>query len=203
MILLLSGGVDSAALCWQLRPNLGLFIDYGQLAAEAEREAASNIAESCGVDFYAVAVSFGGIGSGEMHAKGSRSKHAPVPEWWPFRNQLLVTLAAAKAVELNCKRVVIGSVSTDRCMSDGTPEFVSQLSDLLKMQEGGIEVIAPAIEMTSSQLVTISELPRKILALTFSCHRGTTPCGLCRGCTKRIELFEAVGVLGDAAQNGT
>ena len=38
--LLLSGGMDSISVAWWLRPALALTIDYGQLAATAEIQAA-------------------------------------------------------------------------------------------------------------------------------------------------------------------
>ena len=34
---------------------------------------------------------------------------APVPKWWPFRNQVLLTVAAMKAASLGVEQLPIGS----------------------------------------------------------------------------------------------
>lgn len=47
--LLLSGGLDSVALCYLERPALALTIDYGQLAAEAEINAAEAVCQSTSI----------------------------------------------------------------------------------------------------------------------------------------------------------
>lgn len=42
--LLLSGGMDSVSIAWWLRPDVALTIDYGQKPAEAEIDAAGQVA---------------------------------------------------------------------------------------------------------------------------------------------------------------
>ena len=43
--ILLSGGMDSIALSYWLKPEIAITLDYGQKAAEAEIKVASHIAE--------------------------------------------------------------------------------------------------------------------------------------------------------------
>ena len=98
-ILLLSGGYDSTALAWELRPALALTVDYGQLAAEGELRASRAIAQALELQHDVLRVDCRALGSGVM-AGVAPMQGAPSVEWWPFRNQLLMTLAAMRALQI-------------------------------------------------------------------------------------------------------
>jgi 7-cyano-7-deazaguanine synthase len=181
--LLLSGGMDSIALAFWLRPAHAITIDYGQKAAPGEIRAAAAVAAELGIEHHTVAADLSGLGSGDM--AGSRALAiAPVPEWWPFRNQMLVTLAAMKALPLGVDELLIGCLKTDASHADGSRNFVSSMSTLLSLQEGGMRLRAPAINMTASELIRSSGATADILSWAHSCHVGEYACGLCRGCHK-------------------
>lgn len=185
---LLSGGVDSIALAWWRRPQVAITIDYGQLAAPAEIEAAARVAVEIGARHEVVRANCSAVGSGDM-AGGEPDPLAPVTEWWPYRNQLLVTLAAARGIALGVGSLMLGSVATDGSHTDGTPAFFAALDSLMRLQEGGIAVEAPAIDMTTVELVRTSKVPREVLAWAHSCHVGPLACGGCRGCVKHYEVM--------------
>lgn len=151
-VLLLSGGIDSIALAYWLRPKIGITIDYGQASAEKEITAAAFVAQELGIDHVVVRAGIADMGIGTM-SRSEGMAISPVPEWWPFRNQFLITLAGMQAVRSECEEVIIGTVKSDRQMKDGSPVFLKQCSELLSMQEGGIRVVAPALEMNSIELV--------------------------------------------------
>src|SRR5205814_718371 len=88
--LLLSGGMDSVALAWGLRPDLAITMDYGQLAARGEIRAANAVCQTLRVPHRVVRVDCRCLGSGDMAGTDSMPM-APVSEWWPFRNQLVIT----------------------------------------------------------------------------------------------------------------
>ena len=114
---------------------------------------------------------------------------ASTPEWWPFRNQLLATVAAMALVGEGVEEIWIGSVAGDGVHGDGKLSFVDKLNDLLELQEGGIRFRAPAIHLTSEALLKLAKVPRSILGWTFSCHVSRHPCGRCRGCIKHEEVM--------------
>ena len=187
--ILLSGGVDSIALAWWRRPEVAITIDYGQLAAPIEIGAASRVAAEIGARHEVVRADCSAIGSGDM-AGGTPDPLAPVTEWWPYRNQLLVTLAAARGIALGVDAIIVGSVSTDDSHADGTLGFYTALNALMRLQEGGVAVQAPAISMTTVELVRASGIPREVLAWAHSCHVGTLACGGCRGCVKHYLVMD-------------
>ena len=192
--ILLSGGMDSIALAYWLRPTIAFTLDYGQRAAAAEIEAATKVAQLLEMDHYVLRIDCSSLGSGDL--VGSEPLcDAPVSEWWPYRNQMLVTLTSMKAIQLGVKEIIVGSVKTDNQHSDGTPEFYEQLSKLVSMQEGGIRVTAPAIGMTTVELVKESHIPESILMYAHSCHTSNHPCGRCHGCIKYMYVKEQLGIL--------
>jgi 7-cyano-7-deazaguanine synthase len=95
------------------------------------------------MDWFLLSANLSELGCGDM-ARTAPLNIAPIPEWWPFRNQMLVTLAAMKAVTLGVKRLLIGTLKTDDLHADGRPEFVERINTLLMGQEGGITLEAPA-----------------------------------------------------------
>ena len=184
-VLLLSGGVDSTTLAFQLRPELALTFDYGQRASAAEINASRQICSELALEHRVISIDCSPVSSGDMSSDGRRPGKSPSPEWWPFRNQLLVTLAAAAVVELPEVQLIIGSVRSDSVHKDGTIQFVETMNSLLTLQEGGVSLTAPALSKSTEELITEVNPPSGLLGWTFSCHRGSLACGECRGCQKR------------------
>jgi 7-cyano-7-deazaguanine synthase len=191
--ILLSGGMDSISLAYWLRPEIAVTVDYGQRAAAAEFRASEAVAEVLGMRHLKITLSAGGLGSGSMVGTATLAI-APRPEWWPYRNQLLVTAAAAAAITYGARRLLIGTLKTDGHHADGRKEFVQQLSALLEMQEGGMTLEAPAIDMSAEELVRRSGIPMEVLAWSHSCHVSDYACGDCGGCRKHYRTMSAIGV---------
>ena len=188
--LLLSGGMDSIALAFQHRPELAITIDYGQRAAEGEIRAARAVARRLEILHEVVSVDCSSIGSGDL-AGSPPLEIAPVPEWWPFRNQLLVTIAAARSVSRGADRLLIGTVRSDsKQHRDGTEAFIEGMDRLLALQEGGLRLSAPAIMLNSADLIREAKVPRTLMAFAHSCHTAAYACGTCRGCAKHREVTE-------------
>jgi 7-cyano-7-deazaguanine synthase len=190
--LLLSGGMDSISIAWWKRPDIALFVDYGQKPAAAEEAAGRAVCDVIGLRHEVVRADCSALGSGNMSATPALDI-APVPEWWPYRNQLILTLAGAAALKLGGKHLIIGTLSTDGEHADGRMEFIAAMSNLMLMQEGGLTVSAPAIGMTALELVRTSGVPQSVLAWAHSCHTDNLACGQCRGCLKHYATWKALG----------
>lgn len=192
-VLLLSGGVDSAALAALLRPAHCLSIDYGQRPAMSEKSAAQAVAAALGLPFATLAVDCRAVGAGLLADEGSVSRVEAPTEWWPFRNQLLITLAAAWALRhTQADTVVLAAVAGDGDRHrDGSAEFFTALDNALTLQEGQMHVVAPASSLSSNDLISLAGVGLDILGWTHSCHRSDTPCGHCPGCAKRSAVLTA------------
>ncbi len=202
-VLLLSGGMDSAALAVLLRPKYTLFINYGQSPALAERRAARAIAAQLHLDHHELQVDLRRLGAGVL-AGLPAEPGAPSPEWWPYRNQLLATLAAAWTFGLRKSSdagsagftINLGSVRPDGLRhADGRTAFYRALDELLNLQEGNVGADAPALSMTTQELIRRSDIGDDVLAWTHSCHRADIPCNECPGCYKRAEILLSLGRL--------
>lgn len=190
--LLLSGGMDSIAIAWWKRPDMAFTVDYGQRPADAEIDAARAICEELSIQHEIIRVDCSSLGSGAM-AGTAPSAVAPVSEWWPFRNQLILTLVGMAAVSTKIGDLMIGALRTDGIHADGRPEFVENISQLMSQQEGGLSVSAPAIGMTAAELIRTSKIPDEMLAWAHSCHVANAACGQCRGCQKHYATWKELG----------
>jgi 7-cyano-7-deazaguanine synthase len=191
-LLLLSGGIDSIALAAWRRPSVCLTVDYGQRSAPAEFQAAREVCKALGLQHQTLVAGISELGSGCM-AGETNSPHSVHEEFWPFRNQYLITIAAMTAMKTGCDAVLIGTVVTDQRHMDGSVAFFEHMHDVIALQEGAIELKTPAAQMTSEQLVRQSGVEASVLAWSHSCHVGELACGTCPGCRKHTEVMTALG----------
>ena len=187
--LLLSGGMDSVCIAWWKRPDYGITIDYGQKPAPGELRAASAVCQTIGIEHIVVRADISALGSGDL-VGSTPSDDAPASEWWPYRNQFLMTLAAMKCHQLSVNVLMIGALKTDGFHADGTIEFIEQMDALFALQEGSLSIAAPAIGLTASELVQASNVSPEVISWSHSCHVSEVACGFCRGCHKHFETME-------------
>lgn len=185
--------MDSVSIAWWKRPQVAITIDYGQKAAQAEKQASEAVCRQLEIEHHIVSVDCRALGSGDM-AGTAPDGTAPASDWWPYRNQLLITLAAMKAIALEVEVLYIGTVSSDEGHLDGTTEFVSRVDALVSYQEGGMRIEAPAISMSTVELVKQAQVPPDLLAWAHSCHKANLPCGDCRGCNKFNQTLHDLGL---------
>lgn len=191
--LLLSGGMDSISLAYMKRPDIAFTLDYGQKPAKSEIYASKVVCEHLKIEHRIIHVNCSELGSGDL----SDSDHlelAPSSEWWPYRNQLLITLTLMEAIKHGVGELFVGSVRTDGFHADGRPEFFELINDLSKYQEGGIKVSAPAIEFSTVELIQKAKIPMELLLWSHSCHTNNIPCHKCNGCKKYLSTLQALGV---------
>jgi 7-cyano-7-deazaguanine synthase len=194
--LLLSGGMDSSAIAYWLRPDVAFTVDYGQLSVKGEVYAANKICEALGIKHEVLKADCAALGSGAMFGIPALPL-APVPEWFPFRNQLLLTVVGIRALQLELETLLFGAVKSDARQADGSEEFFTAITALFTMQEGHLRVSTPALQMTTVELIREAQIPFSILGWAHSCDVSDSACGNCNSCLKyRAVLFE-LGVLGD------
>lgn len=191
--ILLSGGMDSTALCYQEKPEIAITLDYGQRPADAEIYSASKVAEAMEIEHHVIKIDCSSLGTGDL-ANTEQLTVAPSREWWPFRNQLLITLASMKAIKFGITELIIGSVKTDSFHQDGTQKFYKLINSLTAYQEGEIKITAPALDQTTAELIQSSEIPLNILLWAHSCHTSNQPCLRCRGCEKYLLTLQELNV---------
>ena len=187
--LLLSGGIDSTALAYWVKPDVAVTIDYGQVVAKAEIQAARAICGDLDIQHMVIRIDCSAVAKGALGGLPPSSMSLQ-PEWWPYRNQLLITFAAGLLIDFAPLEIIIGTVRGDgKAHKDGSKAFLRRINGLLLCQEGAVTVAAPAINMKTGDLLRVSQLPESILGWTVSCNKSLLPCGECRGCRKRAAVL--------------
>lgn len=190
---LLSGGVDSICLTYGIRPEVAYTIEYGQNAAEREVYVSEIICKKLGIVHKTIKVNCRELGSGNMASK-TNSVHAPSNEWWPFRNQLIITLSMMQAIIDGVTEIHLASVKSDKFHKDGTREFYSLINSLTSYQEGAIKVKCETLDYYSHELAEKYKVPIEYIVLAHSCHISNIACGTCSGCLKQIRVKEELKI---------
>lgn len=192
--ILLSGGLDSVALAYWKKPDVAFTINYGQNAAKAEIQASKKICKDLGIQHIIITVDLSEIGSGDLLGQ-SQCSLAPKSDWWPYRNQLLLTIVCAYIISNNLliDKLLFGTVQNDAYHKDGTENFFDTFNAMLSIQEGDITLMAPAIHLSSVELIQTSGIPLEKLSWAHSCHKSNYACGRCRGCFKHQNVMDDLG----------
>lgn len=120
----------------------------------------------------------------------------------PFRNGLLLSIAAAYADSLFSKQQVeifYGAHADDaagQAYADCSPEFADAMNNAIKIGTyGNITINRPLIHMNKAQVVAVGLKLKTPYELTWSCyHGGDRPCGKCGTCIDRAEAFRLNGI---------
>lgn len=189
-VLLFSGGIESTCLAWQERPDRLLFVDYGQVSAPGEERASKAIAAELQLPLDIVRSDLRAIGAGALAGK-SAVGGGPV-EFWPLRNQLLITIAVMTYFA-GVREIIIGTVRSDAHHADGRAPFRRAMQRLLQTQLD-CKLVAPAAKISSRTLIDRSQVPHELLGWSFSCYLGEWACGACSGCRKHDDLKAGLGL---------
>jgi 7-cyano-7-deazaguanine synthase len=176
VLVLLSGGVDSAAslqfLAEMGRPLNAVFVNYQQLALEAEANAAAIIARHYKVKLI------------NIRCDGP---WGPCSGLVPGRNAFLLATALMYAAP-SVTGVAIG-IHSGTMYPDCSPEFVRAMQATYDVyHKGRIQVVAPFISWTKGEIWAYASSSGVPLDLTYSCEAASRPCGDCDSCVDRKAL---------------
>lgn len=175
-LVLLSGGLDSAVCLFRAHDPVALFVDYGQPAAEQEREAAIALTGRRGCPLFTARAT---LQLGTM----TDAPGLPGARVIGGRNAVLISLGVNTAVHTGRDVVWIGAQASD---SDDYPDcralFLTAL-DRLSRQTYGVGVAAPLI-MASRANIAAEARHRVPPGLTWSCYTPVNgaPCQTCNSC---------------------
>lgn len=209
IIAILSGGLDSSTMLWDLQ-STGfkikeiLTFNYGQRHRK-EVEYAKKIVEEFNKSFYEVnhqIVDMTNIG--KLIAKGSLTGNAAVPHESydtesqritivPNRNMIFLSIAAGRAISIGADLIGYAAHSSDYSVyPDCRPEFIEQMNKALYQGNlwDPVQLVAP-FQNNSKVEVTKRGLELNVpFELTWSCYEGEEkPCLECGTCLERTEAF--------------
>jgi 7-cyano-7-deazaguanine synthase len=214
VVVLVSGGLDSTVLLHALHKKvlydvdviLALSLDYGQTHLK-ELECACWQAEHLGIPWKRLNIQsiFNGIKTPLLTGQGIPSTtyaeqtngKDPVPTYVPYRNGLLLSIAASQAYAAGADYIAYAAHADDAlgaAYPDCSQEFIRKQDETIV--EGTAQkikgIIAPFAHMEKHAVVSLGIDMGVDFSHTYSCYRGgEKPCGACGTCLDRIAAFAA------------
>jgi 7-cyano-7-deazaguanine synthase len=208
VVVLCSGGMDSVtALSWAHRHHsviAALSFDYGSRHNAREIPFAVEHACRLAVPHQSIALPF----VGELFASALLQGGDPIPEGHyedrtmqqtvvPFRNAILLSIAAGFAESRHAKGVVIAAHSGDHAIYPDCREgFMAAMGQAMELGTyAEVELVRPFIALDKAAIVKEGVALGVDFSRTWSCYvGGEVHCGKCGTCVERREAFIKAGV---------
>jgi 7-cyano-7-deazaguanine synthase len=209
VVVLLSGGLDSTVLLWQLHRDghdcLPLGVRYGQRHGSKELDAAARVCRRLGGLPLRIVNAMGLIkghsallGDGSTVPQGrSPTDPAQSATVVPGRNLLLLALAVGHALGHGAEAVAIGVNADDQVIyPDCRKRFLEAArATLASCHEPGLQLLTPLDHQRKQDIVSLGVSLGVPFGLTWSCYfGGDTPCTVCAACMSRGAAFDALGL---------
>ena len=208
VVVLISGGMDSTVALHDAAARgtvvLGLSFDYGSRHNAREIPCAAWQCEKLGVPHRIVRLDFmnglfqsdllqsgGAIPDG--HYEDASMRRTVVP----FRNGILLAIAAGVAESLGAQALVIAAHGSDHAIyPDCRETFLGPMAEAIRAGTyAGIAVQRPFVNGKKQDLVRRGVELGVDFSHTWSCYKGgAMHCGTCGTCVERREAFAIAGV---------
>lgn len=205
-IIIVSGGLDSITLLYDKAETIALAVsfDYGQNHASRELPFAALHCQRLGIRHIIIPLQFMQQyfksslleGSGKIpegHYEEENMKSTVVP----FRNGIMLAIAAGIAESHNLNRIYIANHGGDHTIyPDCRPEFINAMTAATQAGTFNNTLIEAAFtNITKADIVRIGTKLGINYAETWSCYKGgDCHCGKCGTCIERKEAFREAGL---------
>ena len=210
-LVVLSGGQDSTTCLYWAIDRFGLdnvssvTFDYGQ-RHRIELACASEIADFAGVANVILPIdTFAALGGDaltdpQIAVASEMDQKSGLPNtFFPGRNLIFLTFAAAYAYQRGISHLVTGVAQTDYSgYPDCREETLRSLQTTIQNgMDSDIQIHTPLMHLSKKQTVQLADglgaLPA--MAMTHTCYNGVRPpCGACPACELRTKGFEEAGI---------
>lgn len=200
-VVLVSGGLDSTTLCYLfMKRNIDftpLIINYGQHCFEME----FNTLRSVLPDRYLKKLELIDISGIYKYSTSAFIKPANLWEdniiaddlYIPYRNVLLLTVAASFARTLNYDNVYSAFINSNHAQEiDCSNDFFNSLETLLS-EYGSVSIEMPFRNLSKFDVAKLGIELGAPIGRTFSCQASPEiPCGACPNCVDRLEALKRI-----------
>lgn len=201
-IILYSGGMDSSVALYKYadRIRLAVSFNYGSKHNDREIGYARMNCEALGIEHRVIEMDLNKMGfvsdllqsGGEIpdgHYEDENMKKTVVP----FRNGIMLSIAAGLAESMNCNFLMISNHAGDHAIyPDCRENFIQSMSQAISFGTyNNVEILAPFTNLTKREIALIGKEAGVPFEKTYSCYNGgETHCGTCGTCTERKEALE-------------
>lgn len=200
-VILVSGGLDSTTLMYlfvnQNVDFVPLFVNYGQHCANHELDTLKRVIPAQYADKIEI------IDVSSIY-KYSQSRFIKPANLWkekitaddlyiPYRNVLLLTIAASFAQTLGIDKVYSAFINSNHAKEiDCSSEFFNKLEGLLS-EYGSVKIEMPFRDMTKYEVAKLGIELKAPIGSTFSCQASPdVPCGACPNCVDRLDALKKI-----------
>jgi 7-cyano-7-deazaguanine synthase len=216
VVVLVSGGMDSVTALYHAAQDheivAALSFDYGSKHNHRELPFAAWHCEKLGVRHQVVNLPFinelfqsdllrSGGDIPEGHYEADSMKQTVVP----FRNGILLSIAAGYAESVEAGGLVIAAHSGDHAIyPDCREEFMHPMAEAIEAGTyADLKIIRPFIDQRKEEIAAIGADLGIDFSQTWSCYKGGEEhCGKCGTCVERKEAFEIAGVVDPTVYEG-
>jgi 7-cyano-7-deazaguanine synthase len=203
-IVLLSGGIDSAAAMWLVKERYKVYALTFKLHRRNLHEvrAAKRLARRANVEKHIIVdTGFLREVSELVNLKKNpavEGLHMP-PTYIPSRNTVFFGVAAYFSEIIGAKYIITGHGLIDP-FPDSKPEYLQAINLALKRgswlgRTYRTKIITPLAKLDKKEIVKLALTLGVPTDLTWSCHKdGMKACGRCGGCISRLDALTKLGV---------
>ncbi|MBD5320966.1 MAG: 7-cyano-7-deazaguanine synthase QueC [Bacteroides sp.] len=208
-LLVLSGGMDSTTMLHEYKDTIALAVHFNYGAPQNLRESAY-AAENCrrlGIELIEIPLAFMSqyfesslLQGGDAIPSGSYDDANMRSTVVPFRNGIMLSIAAGLAESRGLRAVMIANHSGDHSIyPDCRPRFIQAMSAAIAAGTyKEIALLAPYTDLSKADIACRGAALGVDYSLTYSCYRGgPTHCGTCTTCTERRQALRAAGLTPD------
>lgn len=205
-MLILSGGVDSTTLLYEYKDQIALAVSfhYGSNHNDNEIPFAEYHCKKLGIKHITIPLSFmkeyfnsSLLSGADAIPEGNYTDENMKSTVVPFRNGIMLSIAAGIAENNGLKHVMMANHSGDHAIyPDCRPEFVSSMCNAIAAGTyDGITLETPYTHLSKAEIVKRGASFGVDYAHTWSCYKGKTlHCGKCGTCVERKEAFILAGI---------
>ncbi|MBD5185137.1 MAG: 7-cyano-7-deazaguanine synthase QueC [Bacteroidales bacterium] len=208
-LMVLSGGMDSVTMLHDYASSIALavYFHYGSNHEAREAECARIQCRMAGIELVEIDLGFMATHFSSSLLSGAdaipSADYAPdnmLSTVVPFRNGIMLSVAAGLAESRGLKAVMIANHSGDHSVyPDCRPAFISAMGGAVAQGTyAAIELRAPYTSMSKSDIARRGAALGVDYSLTYSCYRGgERHCGTCATCRERRQALADAGIFID------
>lgn len=206
-IIILSGGMDSVTMLYDYadRIALALSFDYGSNHNHKELPLAAWHCRQLGIEHIIIPLNFikqyfhssllSGAADIPEGAYNDQNMHSTVV---PFRNGIMLAIAAGVAEDSQLGRILMANHSGDHAIyPDCRADFVDAMAGAVR--EGtynGVELFTPYTHWTKADIAQRGKQLGIDYSKTWSCYKGGDKhCGKCGTCQERRQALAEAGIV--------
>ena len=208
VIVLLSGGMDSVTALYEAHRSYevvcAVSFHYGAKHNDREIPFAAHHAARLGVPHRGIRLGFIDqmftsdlLQSGGEIPRGHYEEETMKKTVVPFRNGIMLSIAAGLAESLEANDLVIAAHSGDHAIyPDCRKDFMKSMAEAIRLGTyAKVNIIRPFIAMTKAGIARRGAELGVDYSATWSCYvGGEMHCGECGTCVERREAFQLAGI---------